>query len=125
MADVIDLKKRQSKKQRIDKGRNRRKAEAVASMLSCGVCPRRCAHCGMAIEHFSPPPLDALYPFCEVCQDEYEAYRRRENGDDCREAFWHTDEWADCWRTWLAQMRASEAFRGSAVFLRLMEEHLD
>lgn len=125
MAEVIDLERRQSKQRRVEKARARRRAQAVASVLSCGVCPRRCAHCGLAIEPYTPPAAEAPYPFCEVCQEEYEAFRRREEGGATREAFWHTDEWSECWRTWLAHMRASQAFRGSAVFLRLMEEHLD
>ena len=25
-------------------------AQAVAAALSCGMCPRRCAHCGLALE---------------------------------------------------------------------------
>ena len=124
MAEIIDLKRSKSKKRRIDEGRARRRAEAVASSLSCGMCPRRCAHCGLAVEYSAPPPLDAPYPFCEVCQEEYEAFRRQEEGGE-PEAFWHTKEWADAWRTWLAHMRASQAFRGSSAFLKLMEEHLD
>lgn len=125
MAEVIDLSQRQGKQGRIEQARARRRAQAVASVLSCGCCPRRCAHCGQPVEHYAPPPVEAPYPFCEVCQEEYEAYRRREQGAQAREAFWHTDEWAACWRTWLAHMQAGQAFRASAAFLRLMEENLD
>ncbi len=124
MAEVIDLQRRKSKERRIAEGRARRRAQAVASSLSCGLCPRRCAHCGMAVEYSAPPPADAPYPFCEVCQEEYEAFRRREQGGE-PEAFWHTDEWAEAWRTWLAHMRAGAAFRSSPAFLKLMEEHLE
>jgi len=124
VAEVIDLKRRKSKERRIAEGRARRRAQAVASSLSCGVCPRRCAHCGLAVEYMVPPPADAPYPFCEVCQEEYEAYRRQEKGGE-QEAFWHTEEWAEAWRAWLAHMRAGDAFRRSPAFLKLMEEHLD
>lgn len=71
-----------------------------------------------------PPPVDTPYPFCEVCQEEYEAFRRMEKGGK-PEAFWHTPQWAGTWRTWLAYMQASQEFRGSPAFLKLMEEHLD
>ena len=81
MAEVIDLKRRKSKERRIAEGRARRRAQAVASSLSCGMCPRRCAHCGHARGVHGPPAGgDAPYPFCEVCQEEYEAFRRREEG---------------------------------------------
>lgn len=125
MAEVIDLKRRRTKDKRIAEGRARRRAQAVASALSCGACPRRCAHCGLPVEQMMPPPVDAPFPFCEVCQDEYEAYRRRERGSAEKEAFWHNDEWAETWRAWLAHMKAGAKFRKTPAFLKLMEEHLD
>ncbi|MBU1274907.1 MAG: hypothetical protein KJ720_05975 [Proteobacteria bacterium] len=124
MAEVIDLKGRKSKERRIAEGRDRRRAQAVASALSCGLCPRRCAHCGQAVEFVAAPPAEMPYPFCEVCQEEYQAFRRLEKGGE-PEAFWHTPQWAGTWRNWLAYMQANQEFRGSPAFLKLMEEHLD
>lgn len=129
MAEVIDLNQRHkdSKKRLEDQARQR--AASVAGALSCGLCPRRCAHCGMAIEEAVVPPPEAPYPFCGPCLEEYQAYRRfaaePEGSAPRGEAFWHTPRWAEMWRAWLAHMRACDEFRRSAEFLRLMQEHQD
>jgi hypothetical protein len=124
MAEVIDLRQRDSKERRVRQARARRRAQAVASALSCGLCPRRCAHCGMAIDE---PPLPGRdlgpYPFCAPCLEEYRAFQRWEEGIQEPEAYWHTDQWAEMWRSWLRHMEASDQFRRSAEFLRLMQEN--
>ncbi len=125
MAEVIDLERRKSAERRRRKARARRMAQAVASALSCGMCPRRCAHCGLPIDEPGLIPGDAPYPMCSPCLAEYRAYRRREQGDTTREAYWHTEQWENMWRTWLEAMQAGEEFRRSPEFLRLMQEHLD
>lgn len=125
MAEVIDLKSRRGKEQRKLEGRARRRAEAVASALSCGSCPRRCAHCGMNLEQLIPPPREAPYSLCEVCHGELVAYLRRKEGLVDEDAFWHTEQWARRWQTWLEFMEANDAFRRSPAFLKLLEEHLD
>lgn len=125
MAEVIDLNQRQNKQRRKQKARARRRAQAVASALACGLCPRRCAHCGLAIEDPVMSPMEAPYPFCGPCLEEYQAFKRRADGEPQAEAFWHNQAWADAWRTWLEFMRHKEEFRQSAAFLRLMEEHSD
>ena len=125
MAEVIDLHRLQNQERRANQAKARARAASVAAALSCGLCPRRCAHCGLAIEEPTPPPLDAPYPFCGPCLEEYQAFRRREKGQDRPEAFWHTEQWARMWRGWLEHMRASDDFRRSPEFLRLMEEHQD
>lgn len=76
----------------------------------------------MPIEYAVPPPKEAPYPFCEACLDEYQAFKRLEDGH-APEAFWHTEEWAEAWRSWLKYMRAKDQFRQSPVFLRLIEEY--
>jgi len=122
MAEVIDLSRRTSKQRRIDQGRQRRKAEAVAAAMSCGICPRRCAFCGQGVEEPQPPLVKVPYPLCASCHDEATAFLRREEGlaDD---VFWHTEQWAAMWRGWLAFMEAAGKFRGAPEFLRLMQEY--
>lgn len=125
MAEVIDLQRRAGAQRKERQALAQRRAGAVAAALSCGLCPRRCAHCGLAIED---PPIassPAPYPFCGPCLEEYQAFCRREQGDASVEAFWHSQEWATMWRAWLEHMRASDHFRRSPEFLRLMEEHQD
>ena len=122
VAEVIDIGQKTAKERRRREARAKRKAQAVASALSCGLCPKRCAHCGMTIEYYVPSPPEAPYPFCDVCLEEYRAFARRDKGDTIREAFWHTDQWADMWRSWLHYMKASDGFRKSAAFLKLMQE---
>jgi hypothetical protein len=125
MAEVIDLRRRCNAQQKDQQDQARRRAGAVAASLSCGLCPRRCAHCGLAIED---PPIDAgqaPYPFCGPCLEEYQAYRRRQQGQGQPEAYWHSDQWAAMWRAWLEHMRAGEDFRASPEFLRLMAENQD
>lgn len=125
MAEVIELQPREALERKRRQERARRRSAAVASALACGLCPRRCAHCGLTIEEPRPSPPEAPYPFCQECLEEYQAFRRREGGQTAPEAFWHTDGWAEMWRSWLLYMRAGDEFRRSAVFLRLMEEHQD
>jgi hypothetical protein len=125
MAEVIDLRGRKAKEQKKLKARARRRAAAVASAMSCGMCPHRCAHCGMPIEEPAPPSADVPFPFCLACFQEYQAYQRLEKGQTKPEAFWHTDQWAEMWRCWLKHMEAMEAFRRSPAFLHLMQESQD
>ncbi|MCB2186465.1 MAG: hypothetical protein KQJ78_08615 [Deltaproteobacteria bacterium] len=125
MAEVIDISQRQAKENKKRDARARRKAQAVAAALSCGMCPRRCAYCGLPVESYTPPPAEAPYPFCDPCLEEYRAFARQEAGGGGPEAFWHTEEWARMWHNWLAYMKASESFRRSAAFQRLMEEFSD
>ncbi len=125
MAEVIELNRRQAKERKIRQGRARRRAQAVASALSCGLCPRRCAHCGLPIEDPPLPPMQAPYPFCQPCQEEYKAFKRWEEGLREQEAYWHTEDWAKMWRLWLEHMKAAEAFRASPEFLKLMQENQD
>lgn len=122
MAEVIDLKRRRSKEDRIRRARAQRRAQAVASALACGCCPHRCAHCGLPVEEGVQPMPETRFPLCGPCLEEYRAYKRREEGSDQAEAFWHTDQWRAAWRTWLEHMQAKEDFRRSAAFLQLMEE---
>lgn len=126
MAEVIDLKKRKTKQRRQTEGRNKRLAQAVASAMSCGMCPRRCAHCGMALEEaFIAMRERAPYPMCEPCQEEYFAYLRLREGVTEGQAYWHTERWAEMWAAWLRHMESVDKFRRSAQFLRLMEEYPD
>lgn len=123
MAEVIDLNGRKHKERKRREARARRRAQAVAMAMSCGMCPRRCVHCGLPIDEPQTPPAEAPYPFCGPCLEEFRAYRRRLEGNVRPEAYWHTEQWVDMWRTWLESMRANEEFRRSAEFLRLMREH--
>lgn len=125
MAEIIDLHHRQNAQHQERMALAKRRAGAVAAALSCGLCPRRCAHCGLAIEE---PPLvsaPAPYPFCGPCLEEYQAYQRRQGGLATPEAFWHTAQWQAMWRAWLEHMQASAEFRRSPECLRLMEEFQD
>ena len=125
MAEIIDLHRRAGAQQKQQEAQARRRAGAVAAALSCGLCPRRCAHCGLAIED---PPIassPAPYPFCVPCLEEYQAFFRREQGHGQPEAYWHTAQWSAMWRAWLEHMGANDRFRRSPEFLRLMEEHQD
>lgn len=63
MAKVIELNQRQDQQRRRQRAQARRRAQAVASALACGLCPRRCAHCGLAIEDPVTAPSEAPYPF--------------------------------------------------------------
>ncbi len=123
MAEVIDLNRLQHRERKANQDKARQRAQSVAAALSCGLCPRRCAHCGLAVEEPLLPPPEAPYPFCGPCLEEYQAFRRHERGQGAPEAFWHTERWASMWRSWLEHMRASDEFRRSPEFLRLMEEH--
>lgn len=124
MADVIDLSRRnETKQRRRQEGRNRRKAEAVASALSCGMCPRKCAFCGQAIEYPEPPLSKVPYPLCDCCRDEAQAFLRYEEGLIDDNTFWQTEQWAHLWRSWLAHMDALGRFRNSREFLKLMQEY--
>lgn len=123
MAEVIDLQGRKGKERRIAEGRARRRAEAVASSLSCGMCPRRCAHCGQPAEFVAPPPMDAPYPFCEVCQEEYEAFRRLEKGVNPRP--FGTPPVGHHLAHLAGPHAGQSGIPGSPAFLKLMEEHLD
>lgn len=129
MADVIDLSARGAKEKKKLKARSERRAQAVAAALACGVCPRRCIHCGLPVEEPSAPLPEAPYNFCQPCKEELSAYLRRQKGQGGGqmepEAFWHTDEWAETWRTWLENMKARQAFRSSTAFLKLMNEYQD
>lgn len=125
MAEVIDLNTREVRERKRLAESAQRRAAAVAGALSCGLCPHRCVHCGMSIETPQPPPADAPYPFCGDCLEELRAFKRMEQGGTKPEAFWHTEEWAAMWRTWLAYMKAGDKFRGSAAFLRLMATRED
>lgn len=124
MAEVIDLNQIQAQERRRREQGAAKRAAAVASALACGLCPRRCAYCGTTIESPVPSPPEAPYPFCSECLEEYRAFCRQGQGRP-PEAFWHTPEWAQMWRTWLAFMKAGDEFRRSTAFLRLMEEHQD
>lgn len=124
MAEVIDIARRKGKERRKADARQRRKAQAVASALSCGLCPRRCAMCGQSVEDYLPLG-QAPYPFCEACHEEYLAFKRLEAGDGGDDAYWHNDQWAAMWRNWLSYMEASATFRQSPGFYRLMQEYSD
>lgn len=124
MAEVIDLHRRQTQEDRERQTRVKRRAPAVAAALACGCCPRRCAFCGQAIDQMLvPAPQETPFPFCGPCQEEYQAFRRRQQGQAAPEAFWHTAEWLAMWRGWLEHMQARERLRGSPEFLRLMQEN--
>ncbi len=123
MAEIIDLNLRHKHQRKKLEDKAKERAAAVASALSCGLCPRRCAHCGMAIENPVIPPPEAPYPFCGPCLEEYQAFRRLEDGQGEPEAYWHSPRWAEMWRYWLKHMKACDDFRSSAEFLRLMREH--
>jgi hypothetical protein len=125
MAEVIDLNRRACAQKKDQQDQARRRAGAVAAALSCGLCPRRCAHCGLAIEDVPIGAAQAPYPFCGPCLEEYQAYQRREQGQPQIEAYWHSPEWAAMWRAWLEHMRAGERFRRSPEFLKLMAENQD
>ena len=125
MAEIIELQHRQHVQQKERQALAKRRAGAVAAALSCGLCPRRCAHCGMAIEDTPMVSGPTPYPFCAPCLEEYEAYRRRQQGLATPEAFWHTPQWQAMWRAWLEHMRASDDFRRSPECLKLMEEFQD
>jgi len=123
MAEVIDLKNRASRGIKVRRARARRRAQAVASALGCGVCPRRCAYCGMTLDDPVSAPGQGPYPFCPGCDGEYRDFLRWEEGlREEREKYWHTERWAGMWRSWLKHMEASEEFRRSAEFLRLIQE---
>ena len=123
MAEVIDLdgKKRQHEKDRREKAKKR--AVAVAGALTCGLCPHRCAHCGLPIKDQVNLPAELNFPLCGICLEEYQAYKRKENGEKGREAFWHTEQWFATWRTWLEYMRTSDEFRRSPAFLKLIQDN--
>ncbi|MFH1034628.1 MAG: hypothetical protein V1806_08995 [Pseudomonadota bacterium] len=125
MAEVIELNRRACAQQKDQRDQARRRAGAVAAALSCGLCPRRCAHCGLAIEDAPPAASLAPYPFCGPCLEEYLAYQRRQRGQTQLEAYWHSPQWAEMWRAWLEHMGAGERFRSSPEFLRLMAETQD
>ena len=125
MAEVIDLHRRAGAQQKEQREQAQRRAGAVAAALSCGLCPRRCAHCGLAIEDVPAAASLAPYPFCGPCLEEYLAYQRRQQGQTQTEAYWHSQAWVEMWRAWLAHMRAGEQFRRSPEFLRLMAENQD
>ena len=125
MAEVIELSGRQAKERRRKKARADRRAAAIAAAMSCGLCPRRCAHCGLALEGAPVLVPEVPYPFCQPCAEELEAFRRYRQGDQDKEAFWHTDDWSRMWQSWLDHMGAMETFRRSGEFFRLMQEHED
>jgi len=126
MAEVIELMPRKAKERKRLEARAARRAQAVAGALACGICPRRCAYCGMAIEDQpGGRPEGTPYSLCRDCYEEYQAFLRREQGAGEPEAFWHTEQWAEMWRTWLANMRAKEAFRNSRAFFKLMSHLQD
>ncbi len=124
MAEVIDLNGRQARKQKRRKARAMRRAQAVAGALSCGMCPHRCARCGVALEG-GPAPGMTPWPMCPACHEEYLAYKRLKEGLEDREAFWHTQQWAEMWRSWLEFMQHTNEFRKSAAFTRLIQEIRD
>ncbi len=119
MAEVIDLRARGARQQKDRAARER--ARGVAEALACGMCPHRCAYCGQPLDAAAPTPSPP-FPLCEACREEYLAYTRREAGEAIPEAYWHNPEWAAVWRTWLANLKAREAFRQSAPFQRLLDE---
>lgn len=124
MAEIIDLAKRKTKQSKRKEGRLKRTAQAVAAALSCGICPRRCAHCGLALEEvFIAMREKAPYPMCDPCQQEYFSYMRYREGIKQDQPFWHTEEWAEMWEAWLHHMESIDKFRRTAQFLRLMEEN--
>ncbi len=125
MAEVIDLHRRKARERRVKKARADRRAQAVAAALSCGICPRRCAFCGLPAMELTPQTLKIPYPFCEACFDEHQAFQNWQEGDQGDGVFWHTKEWAQMWRTWLAAMEAGQGFRSSPAFQKLMSRYTD
>lgn len=125
MAEVIDLKNRRSQEQKRLRESATRRVRAVAGALACGLCPRRCSYCGLAIENPLAVAKEAPYPFCESCWEEYRAFKRREQNTGGQEAFWHNEQWGRMWRAWLGQMEAAEDFRRTPAFMKLMQEHQD
>ena len=125
MAEVIDLKDRKGQEQKKLRESAGRRMRAVAGALACGLCPRRCSYCGLAIENPLAVAGDSPYPFCESCGEEYRAFKRRDRKSAEQEAFWHNEQWERMWRTWLEQMQAAEEFRRTPAFMRLMREYQD
>ena len=124
MAEVIDLKGRKTRDRKRLEARAMRRAQAVAGAMSCGMCPHRCARCGMGLED-GPALGKSPWPMCSACHEEYLAYKRYKEGLEDREAFWHTAQWAEMWRAWLEFMQHTDQFRKSAVFTRLIQEIRD
>ena len=89
MAEVIDLKGRKARDRKRLKARAMRRAQAVAGAMSCGMCPHRCARCGMGLED-GPAYGKSPWPMCSACYEEYLAYKRYKEGLEDKEAFWHT-----------------------------------
>jgi len=125
MAEIIDLTHRKGQEEKRLKAGAQERMQAVAGSLACGFCPRRCAHCGLAIEKPQAAAGEAPYPFCPSCLEEYRAYRRREQGAAGQEAYWHNEQWALMWQAWLKHMQAVESFRRTPAFFRLMQEKQD
>ena len=121
MAEVIDLSQRLIREKRRRQAQERRRAEAVAEAMACGLCPHRCSHCGAVIDEYVLPLPEAPYPLCPTCTDELRAYLEYKRGEGSREAFWHNEQWERMWESWLAYMKAAQEFRRSPAFMRLMQ----
>jgi hypothetical protein len=100
----------------------RRRAQAVASAMSCGMCPHRCSRCGLALD--AGPSSDlAPYPFCNACLEEYLAFQRAKTVTSIRTPFGTPPNGPRCGAPGWIIMRSTDAFSGSAAFMRLMQEH--
>ncbi len=126
MADIIQFgKKAEHLRSERETSIRQRKIETLRKIFQCTRCMVKCAKCGAQID--SPAEectrFAAPYTCCTSCQQEYEEYRNRIEGNradsDC---YWQNSTWMHVWETWLQHQKALDQYRQSKEFLQLLDE---
>jgi len=111
------LRRRKQEKQRDETFQER--LEAVRRLLRCSACPLRCAMCGQYRSHRDKREL---FPLCEGCLGEWEAYQQQARSGDMPPSRWHNPEWKALWTSWVEFRKAIEKFRNSPEAKEFLEE---
>ncbi|MGA7875035.1 MAG: hypothetical protein WCA08_05185 [Desulfoferrobacter sp.] len=126
MADVIEFgKKAQGLRALQDNSLRQRKIEALRKIFQCTRCMLKCAKCGVQLESEKQETMRYVspYPFCINCQEEYEEYRQRTEGNQkTPKYYWHNKTWMKVWEIWLEHQKLLDEYRKSKEFLQLLEE---
>jgi hypothetical protein len=124
VAEIIELeRRRQLSKAEEEEQLRAEKLQLLRRILHCSRCSLKCARCGTHIEEEEKRlQSQSPYPFCAVCQEEYDAYLSRRRGDQSGTRYWQNEAWMDVWRTWLRHQRALDKYRSSSEFTTLLNE---
>lgn len=129
MAVILSLdKKLELARAKKDEVLKKRKILAVQKTFQCARCAIKCEKCGIQISraHMRNVRKDSKlilpYRFCESCSDEYLDYINWLKGKENPNFYWHNDEWAQCWKSWMDYQGAADRYLKSKEFRQLLED---